>query len=134
MQSKAKYYFKISTSSGVPIYRQIIDQVKTLIAIGRLVRGEYLPSVRQVAKELEINPITVLKAYSQLEKENVLKSIRGRGMIVDQILSTKKDLVNREDNILLLLNEVVIKGKQLSLKPKRVIELLKSLWEEKNDE
>ncbi len=134
MQSKAKYYFQISTSSGVPIYRQIIDQVKTHIATGRLETGEFLPSVRQVAKDLEINPITVLKAYSSLEQENVLKSVRGRGMLVNKTSASKKDLENREKNMLPILKEVVIKGKQLSLKPKMIIELLKSLWKEQNDE
>ena len=134
MPSNAKYYFQISTSSGVPIYRQILDQVKTHIATGRLKMGEFLPSVRQVAKELEINPITVLKAYSQLEKENVLQSVRGRGMLVNKTAATKKDLASREKNMLPLLEEVVIKGNQLSLKSKRVLELLESLWKEKDNE
>ena len=133
MKSNAKYYFQISTSSGVPIYRQIIDQVKTMIATGRLELGVFLPSVRQVAEELEVNPMTVSKAYSLLEKEKVLEFIRGQGMMVGGTTVSKKHLQTRERNIVPLLKEVVAKSKQLSLEQQKVSELLESLWrEEKN--
>ena len=61
--------FQVNPSSGVPIYRQLMDQVRALIASGRLAEGELLPSVRQVGQELQINKMTVSKAYSLLERD-----------------------------------------------------------------
>lgn len=130
MKKPAKYYFQINTSSGVPIYRQLIDQVKTLIATGRLEVGVFLPSVRQVSKELEVNPMTVSKSYSLLEKEGVLEFVRGQGMRVQKAGVSKKDLKQREKEIVPLLKEVVTKANQLSLKPEQVKELLNGLWKE----
>src|SRR5688500_20378482 len=68
----------VSPTSGVPIYRQLMDQVRAQIAGGRLSPGDFLPSVRQVAEELEVNPMTVSKAYSLLEKEQVVELVRGQ--------------------------------------------------------
>jgi GntR family transcriptional regulator len=133
MTPKAKYYFQISTSSGVPIYRQIIDQVKTNVATGRLAQGEYLPSVRQVAEELEINPMTVSKAYSLLEKDNVLEFVRGQGMMVGLPSVSKKNLQKREEDIVPLLKEVVTKANQLALDKDKVAQLLESLWREQKN-
>jgi len=129
MCAKAKYVFQISTSSGVPIYRQVIDQVKTQIATGRLEEGAFVPSVRQVSKELEINPMTVSKAYSILEREGVLEFVRGQGMRVHRTSISKNDLAKRKDEIVPLLREVKRRARQLSLEPKDVIALLKRLME-----
>jgi len=74
--------YAISPSSGVPVYRQLMDAVRAEIAVGRLAVGRTLPSVRQVAKELEINPMTVSKAYSRLEVEGLVERMPGRGMRV----------------------------------------------------
>ena len=133
MENKAKSYYQILTTSGVPIYRQIIDQVKTHVATGRLKTGEFLPSVRQVANELEINPMTVSKAYSQLEKEGVIELMRGQGMAISQMKVAREDLKLREKTMVLLLREVVTKADQLALESKKVIEMLENLWKERND-
>jgi GntR family transcriptional regulator len=74
--------FEINPSSGVPIYRQLVDQVHALIAGGRLRTGDLLPSVRQVAQAAEVNPMTVSKAYSRLEADGVVQRVRGQGMRV----------------------------------------------------
>ena len=133
MTPKAKYYFQILTTSGVPIYRQIIDQVKTNIATGRLAPGTYLPSVRQVASELEINPMTVSKAYSLLEKEEVLEFIRGQGMKVRESTTPQKYLEDQEDQIVPLLRQVITTTEQLSLQPKKVMAKLETLWKERKN-
>lgn len=130
MPEKANFYFHIATTSGVPIYRQIIDQVKTLAAFGRVSPGDFLPSVRQVAQELEINPMTVSKAYSWLEKEGVLESVRGQGMRVKEDRISKKDMKERKDALIPLLKQVVIQASQLSLEPETVMALLERLWKE----
>ena len=74
--------FDIVPASPVPIYRQIVEQVRRLVASGQLQAGEELPSVRSVAQQHAINPMTVSKAYSMLELEGVLTRRRGVGMAV----------------------------------------------------
>jgi DNA-binding transcriptional regulator YhcF (GntR family) len=69
--------FIVHASSGVPIYRQLVEQVEALVAGGRLRPGDVVPSVRQVAAALGINPMTVSKAWSRLEADGVLTRDRG---------------------------------------------------------
>lgn len=72
----------INASSGVPIYRQIIDAVTGAVLSGQLHSGDQLPAVRAVARELTVNPLTVLKAYNHLEMQGILVTRRGRGTFV----------------------------------------------------
>ncbi len=72
--------FRVEPTSGVPIYRQLLDQVLALRSSGRLAPGAFLPSVRQVAEDLAINPMTVSKAWSLLERDGVVELVRGQGM------------------------------------------------------
>ncbi len=65
----SRFLFQVFPASGVPIYRQLTEQVRLHAAASRLKSGEFLPSVRQVAQELQINPMTVSKAYSILERD-----------------------------------------------------------------
>lgn len=74
--------FNIDPSSGVPFYRQIIDQIKYAIASGQLKPGDQLPTVRQLAVDLAINPNTVSKAYSQLEILDILQTQQGSGTYI----------------------------------------------------
>ncbi len=74
--------FTLDPHSGVPVYRQIIDQVQAGLASGTLARGDQLPTVRQVAVDLEINPNTVLRAYRELEIRGVLDTQQGTGTFV----------------------------------------------------
>ena len=67
-----RFLFTIQPQSGIPLYRQIVDQVRGQVAGGRLAAGELLPSVRQLASDLQINMMTVSKAYSLLESDGVL--------------------------------------------------------------
>lgn len=74
--------FVLNSGSGVPIYRQLIEQVRLLVAGGQLSPGDSLPSVRELASTHAVNPMTVSKAYAQLEAEGVLVRQRGRPMQV----------------------------------------------------
>ena len=74
--------FDINPSDAVPIYRQIVEQVRRQVASGQLRTSDELPSVRTLALEHAINPMTVSKAYSQLEAEGLLERRRGLGMVV----------------------------------------------------
>ncbi len=71
---------RVDPVSGVPIYRQLMDQVVALSAGGRLKPGDLLPSVRAVAERLRVNPMTVSKAWSLLEREGLIEHVRGLGM------------------------------------------------------
>ncbi len=72
----------IDPKSGVPFYRQIIERVKFAIARGQLTPGDQLPTVRQLAADLSINPNTVIRAYRQMEIEGVLDTQQGSGTFV----------------------------------------------------
>jgi GntR family transcriptional regulator len=74
--------FHLDSKSGVPIYRQIQDQIRYGVASGLLTPGEQLPTVRALAVELSVNPNTVIKAYSELEREGLLATEQGSGTFV----------------------------------------------------
>lgn len=75
-------HLKISLEDGVPIYQQIVEQVKYLIAGGRLKPGEAIPPIRVLAGQLRVNPNTVARAYLELEREGVLVMRQGLGTTV----------------------------------------------------
>jgi GntR family transcriptional regulator len=134
MEANAKIYFQITPTSGVPIYRQILDQVKMNIATGRFKPEDFLPSVRQVASEIEVNPMTISKAYSILEKEGVLEYIRGKGMRISASEAPHEDVKERENTLKPVLREVVAKAAQLGLGPDKISELFAQIWKEQSDE
>src|SRR5437868_1390360 len=74
--------FLLDANSGVPIYRQIQDQIRYAIALQRLRPGEQLPTVRALAVDLKVNPNTVIKAYTELERQGVLTTEQGSGTFV----------------------------------------------------
>jgi GntR family transcriptional regulator len=121
-----KFRFHVYPSAGAPIYRQLMEQVKFQLASGRLVPGDVLPSVRDTAGDLEINPMTVSKAYSLLEREGVLARDRGQGM---RVLgpATRKGVRERREELNALLKDVVVKAHQLDFDADEVIGMLKPM-------
>jgi GntR family transcriptional regulator len=86
--------FLLDVKSGIPFYRQIIDQVKTAIAAGGLEPGDKLPTVRQLAVELSINPNTVTRAYTELELTGLVETQMGSGTFIGH-RNVKQDDVER---------------------------------------
>src|ERR1700691_5826974 len=80
--AKAPFRFRLDADSGVPVYRQIIDQVQGGLASGALASGDQLPTVRQTAVDLAINPNTVMRAYRELEIRGVLDTQQGTGTFI----------------------------------------------------
>jgi GntR family transcriptional regulator len=80
---------RLSSTDGVPVYRQIMNQVKYMIASGRLRPGQELPAIRTLAEKLVINPNTVVRAYTELQREGIVDSRHGSGTYV-------RDLPERE--------------------------------------
>lgn len=74
---------KLMQNSGVPIYQQIADSFKTDILAGRYEQGEFLPSIRGLAKDLKISVITTMKAYEQLADEGLITAAQGKGFYVN---------------------------------------------------
>ena len=118
--------FQVNPSSGTPVFRQLVDQIQRLIACRQLQEGDLLPSTREVARHLVINPMTVSKAYSQLELEGYLLRKKGIGMMVRP--SSDSD---RPDKVTLLqpaLDELVAQAAQLEMSLEEIRELLGKSW------
>jgi GntR family transcriptional regulator len=129
----SRFLFQAFPASGVPIYRQLADQVRLHAATGKLQPGDFLPSVRQVAQELQINPMTVSKAYSNLEREGVLENVRGQGMRL-KTPGVNGSVRDRRQALKPLLAQVVATAYQLSLSPHDVVRLLEPMLEDLNRE
>lgn len=115
--------FALNPSSGVPIYRQIVQQARHAIAVGRVKSGERLPSVRAIATELGINPMTVSKAYSMLEQAGVVLRQPGIGMVVSDAGSSPADAI--DDDV----RTLVQTAKQVGLLRNEVIAEINRIWE-----
>ncbi len=103
MPTTANLLLNLSPSSGVPIYRQVREQVTRMVASGQLRAGDAMPSVRQLATEFAVNPMTISKAYSLLEEDGLLERIRGIGMRV----ATNEDLEQSLEQRLALIQPAV---------------------------
>ncbi len=104
---------KLLQNSGVPIYQQIAEQLKTDILAGRLKEGEYLPSIRGLAKDLKISVITTMKAYEQLEAEGLVTASQGKGFYVnaqDSEMLREQHLRKVEDSLLEAIHAAEIAG------------------------
>ncbi len=75
---------RLSSTDGVPVYRQIVNQVKYMVASGRLQAGQELPAIRALAERLVTNPNTVVRAYSELQREGVVESRHGSGTFITE--------------------------------------------------
>lgn len=123
--------FEIHPSSGVPIFRQIMDQVRAQIASGRLKPGDKVPSVRQMAVDLAVNMMTVSKAYSRLEAEGVLERDRGMGMRVRALGSVSARVADRQRELRELVEHVVTRGLQLGLTDEQIIAVVQTVLKER---
>jgi GntR family transcriptional regulator len=117
--------FTLDIKSGVPFYRQICDQIRYGIASKRLLPGEQLPTVRDLAVQLELNPNTVRKAYSELEILGVLDTQQGTGTFVSrkeiEIADAEKDRMLAQ-----ICDEMVARGHQYNLTLKEMVEYLQT--------
>src|SRR6267154_979768 len=105
-QNGRPFGFRLDLASGVPVYRQIIDQVLGGMAAGTLAPGTQLPTVRQVAVDLSINPNTVVRAYRELEIRGVLETQQGTGTFISN-QKVKRDDVERQRRLSQLAGEYV---------------------------
>jgi GntR family transcriptional regulator len=117
----------IQPNAPEPIYRQIVEQLRRLIASGQLLAGELLPSVRDVAGFHAINPMTVSRAYGMAEAEGLLERMRGKGMVV---AATRKPIQSESQRLALLeprLQELARHVNELELPAEPVLRRLAKL-------
>jgi GntR family transcriptional regulator len=120
---------RIDAKSGVPFYRQIIEQVKFAIARGDLVPGDRLPTVRQLAVDLSINPNTVIRAYRELEIAGVLETQQGSGTFVGNQKPTVDEL-ERQRMLDQILTELLARASAYGFSLDDVLEGLRHRKEE----
>ena len=123
--------FTVHPSSGVPIYRQIMEQVIAMTVSGRVQPGDMLPSIRELAQLLEVNMMTVSKAYSKLESDGVLKRLRGRGMVIADNGDTKSSVKDRQSKLQPTVEQAVLRGLQLGLTQRQILAVVQSVLKEK---
>lgn len=122
--------FSIVTGSSEPIYRQLMDQIRRMVSSGQLAYADVLPSVRDIAQTLTMNPMTVSKAYNMLEAEGILERKRGIGMLVAAQTSPKNSLQSRTELLRPTLTRAALEAKQLELDAGTVLALFEHILKE----
>ena len=129
--------FAVQPTSGVPIYRQLMDQVRSLVSSGRLKPGDRLPSVRQMAAELEVNMMTVSKAYARLEADGVLERERGLGMRVPEAASRgaaaapMASVAERQQELKPIADELATRAWQLKLTDAQTLDVVRRVLKDR---
>src|SRR5260370_134670 len=117
--------FRLEPNSGVPLYRQIVDQVKSGAVKGVLREGDRLPSVRELARTLAINPTTVVKAYAELEQERLLVLRHGMGAFVT-LGRAARPAEEREEVVEALAKRLAVEGRRHGLSELRIVAALRA--------
>jgi GntR family transcriptional regulator len=120
------FQLSLDPRSGVPVYRQIIDQVQGGMASGTLAAGDQLPTVRQLAVDLAINPNTVLRAYRELELGGLLETQQGTGTFITQ-KKVKRDQAERARQLNQLAGEFVARAGAAGFTVEELLDVLREL-------
>ena len=121
------HLFSIATGSTEPIYRQLVDQLRRLVAGGQLGAGDEVPSVRELAQALAVNPMTVSKAFALLEAEGVLERRRGLAMVVARQPARALAPAARSQLLRPTLERAAHEARQLELPPAQALALFKTI-------
>lgn len=125
--------FILKPHSGIPIYRQLSEQIRRLVASGQLAPGTPLPSIRELALKHAINPMTVSKVYSLLESDGVLERHRGKPMTVAAGPAAHEPAKARVEALDPHLDNLILAARQLELDAAAVVEALRDRWEQSHD-
>lgn len=121
--------FTIAASSTEPIYRQLVDGVRRRVAAGQLRAGDEMPSVRELAQALAVNPMTVSKAFQLLEAAGVLERRRGLAMVVAEPAVPREAAADRLALLRPTLERAAAEAQQLGLTPRQALGLFERLLE-----
>src|SRR5689334_2118753 len=123
---RTPFQLRLDLQSGVPVYRQIIDQVIGGIAACTLKTGDQLPTVRQLAVDLSINPNTVIRAYRELEIRGVLETQQGTGTFISQ-QKPQRDDANRQRRLNQLIGEFIARAGSAGFTVEELLERLQGI-------
>ena len=126
LQKRKAFPFSLDPRSGVPVYRQIIDQVTGGIAAGALAPGDQLPTVRQLAVDLSINPNTVIRAYRELEIRGVLETEQGTGTFISN-QKMRLDEAERQRSLNQLIGDFMARAGSAGFTAEELIEQLQAM-------
>ena len=121
-----RHAFKLDLASGVPVYRQIMDQVMAGVASGALSTGDQLPTVRQLAVDLEINPNTVVRAYKELEIRGLIDTHHGTGTFVGDH-KVKRNEVEHQRQLNQLVSDFVARAGAAGFTVEELVDQLQEL-------
>ena len=127
--TRSQFQFRLDGATGVPVYRQLIDQLLTAIASGKLSAGDQLPTVRQVAVDLAINPNTVMRAYRELEIRGILSTQQGTGTFITE-QKVKASDAQRRRRLAQMAGELVARAGGEGFSLEELLEVLQELQEE----
>jgi GntR family transcriptional regulator len=127
----SRFEFKLDSHSGVPVYRQIIDQVLGGISAGSLKAGDQLPTVRQLAVDLAINPNTVVRAYRELEIREVLSTQQGTGTFITE-KKPQPDELERRRRVTQLAGDLLARAGAEGITLQELLGYLNELQNEQN--
>ena len=119
----------IDNKSSVPIYQQIVDEIKEQVIKGILHGGDKLPSVREMASIITANPNTISRAYSELERQNVIETIRGRGTYVTvdyKPVMEKERLEDLKGNI----KKIIVEAKYMGISKEKILKIVENTYED----
>lgn len=119
----------INNSSMIPIYEQIVEQIRTMIVKGELASNDILPSVRSLSKELKISALTVKKAYDYLEQEGFTVTVHGKGTYVTTV-NQELMMEEKKKEVELSLEMAIQKGRSSGLQDEEIRELFEMIMEE----
>jgi GntR family transcriptional regulator len=127
--SPTRFRFRLDLHSGVPVYRQLIDQVRGGMASGALAAGDQLPTVRQLAVDLEINPNTVVRAYRELELGGLLETHQGTGTFISEQKLKRPD-AERERQLAQIVTDAVARAGAAGFTVEELVEELRGRTQE----
>ncbi len=118
----------VSQNSSLAIYEQIVSQIRDAILKGELSAGEALPSIRSLAGDLEVSVITTKRAYEELEKENLIRSVQGKGFYVCE---ANTDYLKEKQYVLLekRMSEVLTDCRRAGMTKEELLSMVMELWE-----
>ena len=125
-------HIQINPQSGVPVYRQIMDQIKYYIAAGTLKAADQLPSIRELAQTLSVNPTTAVKAYSELEHEGVIEMKHGKGAFVASS-ANRMSKAERETALRRLARQLAVEAIQMKAPVALVLQIVEDEIQQMQD-
>ena len=122
-------HFQMDMASGVPVYRQLMDQIRHYVASGVLSGGDQLPSIRELARVLAVNPATVVRAFNELAHEGVVEIQQGRGVFVAKAMP-KWPSARRRERLSTLASQLAIEARQMGAGDDEVREAVRRALEQ----